>query len=174
MAHPSAADMMADPGVTLSPDTDMRTAIRNLLKHRITGAPVVDATGHLLGILSEKDCLRAVDEDNHTPLSARTVADYMSAPKATITPDSNLYDIVGLLLKMPFRRLPVLDGEGHFIGQVVRAAAMRGVLGVRDNPHLYGAPDITLPSTSLEEGMGVDSAIRMARGQETRWRAGTI
>ena len=165
MASPTAADMITGSVITLSPDTDMRTAIRRLLKSRITGAPVVDADGCLVGILSEKDCLRVFTEENRSAIATPSVRDYMSTPKATITPATNLYDIVGLLLNLPFRRLPVLNPEGRPLGQVFRADAMRAILAIRDNQYLYGAPAVTPPSTSLEQGMGVDSAIRMARGQ---------
>ena len=174
MSNPTAADLMTGLSVTLSPTTNIRAAIRSLLKHRITGAPVVDATGGLVGFLSEKDCLRAFAEENDAALSTLTVRNYMSAPTTSITPATNLYDIVGLLLKMPFRRLPVLDREGRPIGQVARADAMRAILANRDNQYLYGAPATTPTPSSLEQGMGVDSAIRLARGERTAWQTRKI
>ena len=92
MPNRTAADMMTRAIVTLSPDTDIGVAIRCLLRNRITGAPVVDVTGRLVGILSEKDCLRVFVEEEGDKPSARAVADYMSTPKAkaSILPTTNL------------------------------------------------------------------------------------
>ena len=51
-------EYMTSKVITLSPDTDLRRAIRVLLKHGISGAPVVDGHGALVGILSKRDCLK--------------------------------------------------------------------------------------------------------------------
>ena len=53
-------DYMTRHLVTFRSDTDLFTAINRLLEHRISGAPVVDSQGHLIGLLSEGDCLRGI------------------------------------------------------------------------------------------------------------------
>jgi CBS domain-containing protein len=55
-----AADMMTGVLVTLSPDTDIYEAMQILVRNRISGAPVVDVRRRLMGLLSEKDCLRVL------------------------------------------------------------------------------------------------------------------
>ena len=176
MPNRTAADMMTRAIVTLSPDTDIGVAIRCLLRNRITGAPVVDVTGRLVGILSEKDCLRVFVEEEGDKPSARAVADYMSTPKAkaSILPTTNLYDIVNLFLNTPFRRLPVLDSNRRLVGQVARADAMRAIESIHDNSYLYGSPAVEPISTSFDDGMGVDSAMRIARAQRTVRRSRTL
>ncbi|MBT4096540.1 MAG: CBS domain-containing protein, partial [Gemmatimonadetes bacterium] len=57
---PTVQDVMDTKVPTLSPSTPVLDAIDFLLKNRVTGAPVVDADGTLLGILTEKDCLQLV------------------------------------------------------------------------------------------------------------------
>ena len=54
----TAKDFMTGSLVTFSPDEDVITAMQVLIEKRISGAPVVDRLGNLIGILSEKDCLR--------------------------------------------------------------------------------------------------------------------
>ena len=59
MTHSTTAkDFMVTRLVTLSPELDVFDAVRLLLKNRISGAPVVDAKGHYLGIFSEKCCMQ--------------------------------------------------------------------------------------------------------------------
>ena len=60
MANLTAADIMARSEATLSPDMDIYRAMKQLLKSRLTGAPVVDDDGMLLGMLTERDCLKVL------------------------------------------------------------------------------------------------------------------
>ena len=88
--YPPITDYMATKLVTFHPDMDIREAIDILLKKKISGAPVLDANGQLIGMLSEADCLRILIEGpyNHEPSSAKIkVGDYMSGRVKHI-PDS--------------------------------------------------------------------------------------
>ena len=60
MPHRTAADIMTRSVVTLSPDMDIYGAVQLLLKKEISGAPVVSPEGRLVGVLSEKDCLKVL------------------------------------------------------------------------------------------------------------------
>ena len=60
MDHITASDMMARSETTLPPGMDIYDALRRLLKYKLTGAPVVDEDGVLLGMLTERDCLKVV------------------------------------------------------------------------------------------------------------------
>lgn len=46
--------------VTFQPDTEIREVVKTLLKHEITGAPVLDGNGALLGLIDDKDCLKVL------------------------------------------------------------------------------------------------------------------
>ena len=59
MPNPTAADIMAREA-TLSPEADIYDAITKLLKSKLSGAPVVDGNGGLIGMLSERDCLKVI------------------------------------------------------------------------------------------------------------------
>ena len=58
MAAITAANIMARSEATLSPDLNIYRASQQLLKSKLTGAPVVDDNGVLLGMLTERDCLK--------------------------------------------------------------------------------------------------------------------
>ncbi|MFQ5790627.1 MAG: CBS domain-containing protein [Acidobacteriota bacterium] len=163
MPSPRASDMMSKLIATLSPDTDIYTAIQTLLKKRISGAPVVDDRGGLVGMLSEKDCLKVLTAEAFEGLPEGKVADYMTSTVEVVLPSTHIWDIVHQLLNRRFRRLPVVDRDGRLVGLVTRRDVLAAIESMRDNPLLYGTQDHHLELE--EEGWGVDSAMRRARGR---------
>ncbi len=161
MPHRTAADIMTRSVVTLSPDTDIYGAMQVLLKKKISGAPVVDREGRLVGMLSEKDCLRVLAGEALDGLPEGKVSDYMTRSVESITPTTSIYDIVHGFLQVHFRRLPVVDQTGRVVGQISRRDVLVAIESIRDNSYLYGTEDKSPP----KEGMGVDSAMRRARGR---------
>lgn len=115
----TARDMMKRPPVTLKPEMDIEQAIKLLLKHRVSGAAVVDEGQHIIGVLSEKDCLRIFAGGAYNNLPNARVADYMTKPVATITPEADLFRVADMFLKHSFRRLPVIE-DGLLVGLVSR------------------------------------------------------
>ena len=97
MPHRTAADIMARSVVTLSPDMDIYGAVQLLLKKEISGAPVVDPEGRLVGVLSEKDCLKVLAGGALDGLPEGKVSDYMTRSVESVTPTTSLYDIVHVL-----------------------------------------------------------------------------
>jgi CBS domain-containing protein len=109
---------------TLRPETDILDAVRSLLKHRVTGAPVVDAEGRLIGMLTEKDCLNLIVTGVNADVPQGRVADFMETQVITIPPDMDVYFAAGLFLKHAFRRLPVVE-DGKLIGAITRFDILR-------------------------------------------------
>ena len=161
MPYRAVTEFMTSTVVTLSPESDVQTAGRTLLKHRISGAPVVDAEGRLLGVLSEKDCLRALVRSAFEGWPASRVEDSMTRDVDTISPSATLYDVVQLFAAHSYRRLPVVDDERRVVGQVSRRDALIAIESIRDNSFLYGSEESRPPETP-----GVDSAMRVARGKK--------
>lgn len=124
----TARDVMTTTLVTLHPDIPIMDAIGALLKHSISGAPVV-RDGRLIGILSEHDCLRILSSgefyaDNGS--EAGLVRDYMTEPRSTARPDTDLYALAHRFLGERVRRLPVVD-EDRLLGQVSRRDVLVGI-----------------------------------------------
>ena len=120
--------------VTLSPGMRALDAAKLLLKHSISGAPVVSDEGKLLGLLSEYDCLRAIasaeyDLDNRDAILV--VGDLMTTECHTIPPERDLFAIAHEFVKLRVRRLPVVE-EGRLIGQVSRRDALRAATELRE------------------------------------------
>lgn len=113
-------DVMATKLHTLQPEMSLVQAIAVLLKYKISGAPVVDEAHQLVGIISEKDCLRLfVNEAFYDQATEARVADYMSTSIQTIEADADVFKAAQVFLENSFRRLPVLE-EGKLVGQVSR------------------------------------------------------
>ena len=111
---------------TLSPETSILAAIDFLIEHHVTGAPVVNAQGDVVGILSEKDCLMvlALGSDNDRP--GGLVSEYMSKKVVHIPSRMNIYYAAGLFLNHNFRRLPVVD-DGKLVGAITRFDILKAI-----------------------------------------------
>lgn len=116
---PVVREFMVTSLVTLRPEQPIREAIEVLLKNRISGAPVVDASGNLVGMLSEKDCLRVFANAAFYNTDPGDVDDYMSRSVQSIEPEADLFRAADAFLKHSFRRLPVVE-NGKMIGQISR------------------------------------------------------
>jgi len=113
-------EVMATGLLTLKPEMPIFQAILLLLKNRVSGAPVVSEQGRLVGILSEKDCLRIFANEAFFSQNVEGhVEDYMSKDVMTIDPDDDVFKAADIFIKHSFRRLPVVD-DGNLVGQLSR------------------------------------------------------
>jgi CBS domain-containing protein len=119
-----AEDIMVRELITVRPETDAYDAIALLLKHRISGMPVVDSSGKLLGILSERDCLKTLLDSRYHNMPTAPVRELMTTEMKTIRPDLGLVEIADLFVNGKFRRLPVVD-QGRLLGQISRKDVLR-------------------------------------------------
>ena len=160
MPSQTAADIMMRSVVTLSPEDGIYQAITVLLKRKLSGAPVVDTSGRLVGILSEKDCSRVLVGAALDGFPDGRVRSHMTETVETIRPDASLYEIAHRFITRSYRRLPVVDDGGRVVGQVSRRDALAAFEAIRDDPRLYG-PGEQRPT----DRTGVDSAMRIFRGR---------
>jgi CBS domain-containing protein len=116
---PPIRDCMATSLITLSPEIDIIGAMSILVDAKISGAPVVDASGNLVGVLSKKDCLRAALNATYYQVWGGSVATYMSTPVETLDADIDLLQAAEAFLKSVYRRFPVLEND-RLVGQVSR------------------------------------------------------
>jgi len=115
----TVADIMATDLITVSPGMNIHEAIRILLDKKISGAPVVDADGNLVGMLSKKDCLRIVFSSQYHDDRGGPVRDFMSVPVETLDAELDLVSAAQAFLTSHFRRFPVVR-DGRLVGQVSR------------------------------------------------------
>ena len=130
MPKPFAAkDYMCANLITFTPGMDILKAISLLIEKRISGGPVVDKQGNLVGVLSEKDCLKVALHTSYHSESAGTVAEYMHTETKTVDADTNIVDIASMFLRDDYRRYPVLK-DGRLVGQISRHDVLKGLEGL--------------------------------------------
>ncbi len=117
-------DYMATRLITFSPKTNVVEAMDEFLKHSISGAPVVDEEGNLVGLLSEVDLMQVIVQDSYYDEAAGIVADYMRTPVDTVDPNLDIYAMAEKFLKEHRRRYPVVR-NGKLIGQISRRDVLR-------------------------------------------------
>lgn len=118
--------------VTLRPEMDVHDAVRLLLKHRISGAPVVDGRGKYLGVFSEKCCMSVILDSAYEQLPTHDVGSFMDTEAQTISPDTQLLSIAQLFLLTSYRRLPVVDENGRLLGQISRRDVIKAAMDELD------------------------------------------
>lgn len=112
--------------VKLAPHTEVMSAINQLVKHHISGAPVVDAEGHLCGMLSEMDCMQVGLIAAEDSCVAGPVSQFMKASVVSVSPEDSLTQLAQLFLTKPFRRYPVIE-NGHLVGQISRSDVLKAI-----------------------------------------------
>lgn len=115
----SAADIMTSRLVTLDPEMDVFKAIELLLKHKISGAPVIDKNRRLIGMFTEKSCLEVMVTAAYDGLPANEVGSFMSEPADSVEESTGMLSMAQIFLNKRTRRLPVLK-DGKLVGQVSR------------------------------------------------------
>jgi len=122
----SVKNYMACDLVTFTPDTNVLSAIRTLIKNNISGAPVVDETGWIVGILSEYDCLKPNLEASYHNDVGTLVKNSMSTKVTTIDVNASLTQAAELFIKHGVRRLPVVENK-KLIGQISRRDILQAI-----------------------------------------------
>lgn len=117
-------EFMSTDVVTLKPDMDVLQALYLLLRHKISGAPVVDANGALIGMLTERDCMKVALDAAFHQQSGGTVADFMATDVVTVPAEEAIIDTVRRFYDGRYLRYPVVDGTG-LVGVISRSDAMR-------------------------------------------------
>jgi CBS domain-containing protein len=112
--------------VTLAPETDIHRAMKTLLENRISGAPVLDERGELVGLLSKKDCLKVAFSATYHKEWGGRVSDYMSREVQTIDAATDIVAVAQIFLKGPYRRFPVLSND-RLVGQISRHDVLRAL-----------------------------------------------
>lgn len=112
--------------ITLNPEMEINHAMNILLEKRISGAPVIDKNGKLIGILSKKDCLEAALDASYYRDWGKSVADHMSTDITTLNSSINIVEAATIFLESRFRRFPVMENN-QLIGQISRADVLRAM-----------------------------------------------
>ena len=118
---------MAKQLITFQSDTPIETAMESFLDNKISGAPVLDNQGNLVGVLSEKDCMKTLFESSYYNNLGGFVKEYMSTDLKTINIHDTLSNVADEFIKSRFRRFPVMEGD-KLVGQISRRDILRAIV----------------------------------------------
>lgn len=117
-------ELMSTELVVVRPEVGVHEAVTILLEQRISGLPVIDDKGALVGIVTEQDCLRVAFQSGYYEAPGRTVAEAMTPSPETLDANADIMTAIDLFLRRPFRQLPVVR-EGALVGILSRRDALR-------------------------------------------------
>jgi CBS-domain-containing membrane protein len=116
MSYWLVKSVMTPDVVTVSPRSTYREIVDALVNAKVSGAPVVDATGRVVGVVTEADLLHRIDA---------VAADLMSAPPIMVRPDVSVAAAARVMEGKRVKRLPVVDEHGRLLGIVSRRDLLR-------------------------------------------------
>ncbi len=138
-------DIMSAPVLTVTPETPVRDAIQVMLGNHVSGLPVVDAAGRLVGVITEADLLfKEVEPKPATPVvewvgpwlwlerwasthrkaEGRTVGEVMTHNVVTADEETPVHDLAARMVRHQINRLPIVRGR-EVVGIVTRADVLR-------------------------------------------------
>ena len=117
----TVADVMTSQLVIFKPEQSIDEVMRAFIKHRISGGPVVDESGKLVGVISEADCMKEISDSRYfnLPILDKSVAHFMTKEVDTIDANTSVFDTASLFSKSSRRRYPVMENN-RLVGQVSR------------------------------------------------------
>ena len=144
-----AHQIMTRSVITITPDSSILEAAKTMLQHHVSGLPVVDAAGKLVGIVSEGDFIRRSEistqrkrgrwlqfllgagaaATDYVHEHGRKVSEVMTSDPITVTEDATLEEIVNAMETNGVKRLPVMTGD-KLVGIVSRANLLQAVAGL--------------------------------------------
>ncbi|CAB3789768.1 hypothetical protein LMG28614_02996 [Paraburkholderia ultramafica] len=157
-----AFDVMTSNVVSVRPDLSVREVARIFVEKRISGAPVVDAAGDIVGIISEGDLLRRVelgtdkrrraswldlfsasdDARDYIKSHGMKVEDVMSREVVSVDEDTPISEVATLLETQRIKRVPVTRA-GKLSGIVSRANLIQALASLAEEPAGEGGAAVT-------------------------------
>ena len=120
----TARDIMTKSVIKLTPDQDLFDVIGLLVKHKISGAPVVDRNDKYLGVFSEKSSISLLMDAAERGTPTTRIEGFIDTAAQTVGPDTGLWSIAQIFMTSNYRRLPVLE-NGRVIGLISRRDVLR-------------------------------------------------
>lgn len=124
-------DVMAKHPQAIKAGTSLPEAVDILMNHHLPGLPVVDESNHVVGFISEQDCLGHLLGDTYYDQGSPAVEDVMTREALTVTPDMLLIDLAERMLRLRPKGFPVVE-EGQLVGMITRGLVVQALRKRRD------------------------------------------
>lgn len=130
LAKITIADYMTKNIMTVKQDADVLATIKQLLSHKITCAPVLDQSGKIVGMFSEKDSMKVVLDSAYNQGMSGKVADFMNKNVISVNAESSIVDLADKFQDSSVRSFPVFD-DSKLVGIVSRTDVLRALVAIK-------------------------------------------
>tara|TARA_B100001029_G_C14899869_1_gene360289 strand:+ start:309 stop:779 length:471 start_codon:yes stop_codon:yes gene_type:complete len=126
------SDIMTRQLVLFTKEQSIHQVMKAFIKHRISGGPVVDEKGILVGIISEADCMKEISDSRYfnMPILDKSVGHFMTKEVDFVESSMSVFDAASMFSKSSRRRYPVLD-NGLLVGQISRKDIVIAALNMK-------------------------------------------
>tara|TARA_A100001011_G_scaffold358069_1_gene403494 strand:+ start:7967 stop:8431 length:465 start_codon:yes stop_codon:yes gene_type:complete len=126
------ANIMTRDIVVFTKNQSIHEVMQKFIKYRISGGPVVDQAGKLIGVISEADCMKEISDSRYfnMPILDKTVAHFMTKKVDTIEASETIFEAASRFFKTSRRRFPVLD-KNQLVGQISRKDIVVATLNMK-------------------------------------------
>ena len=128
----NVSDYMTRNLIVFNPKQSVMEVMDQLIKHRISGGPVVNEKQELVGIISEGDCIKQISESRYynQPMENINVEKHMVTNVETINGDMNIFDAAEKFLKSKRRRFPIIK-DGKLVGQISQKDILKAAIDLK-------------------------------------------
>ena len=126
------SDYMTTNLITFKSDQRIEQVIDAIIKHRISGAPVINEKNELIGVISEGDCIKQISESRYynMPMDNDTVEKHMVKNVETIDGNMNIFDAANKFLASKRRRFPIVE-NGKLVGQISQKDILKAAIALK-------------------------------------------
>jgi len=126
------SDYMTRDLITFSPGQTIESVMQKLIKHRISGGPVVNDKNELIGVISEGDCIKQISESRYynMPMHDKTIEKHVTMNVETIDGNMNIFDAANKFLEAKRRRFPIVE-NGKLVGQISQKDVLKAAMTLK-------------------------------------------
>lgn len=131
-ANFKVSDFMTRDLITFQPTQSVEDVVDILIKHRISGGPVVNEKNELIGIISEGDCIKQISDSRYynMPMDNNSIEKYMVTNVETIDGNLNIFDAAKQFLDSKRRRFPIVE-DGKLVGQISQKDILKAAMQLK-------------------------------------------
>ena len=130
----TVSDIMTHNLIVFKPQDTIHEVMTAFIKYRISGGPVLNDQGDLVGVISEADCMKEISDSRYfnMPILDKSVSHFMTKEVDTIQSNLSVFDAAALFSKSSRRRYPVME-KNRLVGQVSRKDIVISALNMKSN-----------------------------------------
>lgn len=126
------SDFMTKDLITFKAEQSIEDVVNILIKHKISGGPVVNDKNELIGIISEGDCIKQISDSQYynMPMENNSIEKHMATNVETIDGNLNVFDAAKQFLDSKRRRFPIVE-EGKLVGQISQKDILKAAMQLK-------------------------------------------